>query len=295
MDSNSRIHATVPAGATTGPISVTTPDGTATSTSSFTVASTSEPAISSFTPLGGHIGTSVDILGWSFTGTTRVAFDGKPAVFTVDSDSELHATVPSGATSGPISVTTPTGTATSCCFQVPGPPSLEAFTPTNGPAGTTVTLHGESLGGATAVTFNGIPATFTWGSGDLTAVVPEGATTGPISVTTPSGTATSCCFQVPGPPSLESFTPTSGPTGTVVDIRGAGFTGATSVAFNGAAAVFTVDSDLQIQATVPDGATTGPIAVTTPEGTVTSSSSFTVTTASPSICLESHRRIPSRT
>ena len=49
-----------------------------------------------------------------------------------------------------------------------------------------------------------------------------------------------------------------------------------SVKFNGAAADFTVNSDTQITATVPAGATTGPISVTTPAGTATSATDFFV-------------------
>jgi C1A family cysteine protease len=79
-------------------------------------------------------------------------------------------------------------------------------------------------------------------------------------------------------PTVTSFTPASGPVGTSVTVTGSGFTGATAVSFNGiAAATFSVASDTQITATVPAGATTGPIAVTTPGGSASSAASFTVT------------------
>jgi uncharacterized protein (TIGR03437 family) len=60
-------------------------------------------------------------------------------------------------------------------------------------------------------------------------------------------------------------------------IGGYNFTGATSVKFNGVAASFSVNSDGMITAVVPAGATSGPVSVTTPNGTTTSSGSFTVT------------------
>jgi hypothetical protein len=79
-------------------------------------------------------------------------------------------------------------------------------------------------------------------------------------------------------PTISSFSPTSGPVGTVVTIMGTDFTGATAVAFNGtAASSFTVNSAASITATVASGSSTGAISVTTPGGTATSSSSFTVT------------------
>jgi len=83
---------------------------------------------------------------------------------------------------------------------------------------------------------------------------------------------------VPQPPAITSFSPSSGAVGTQVIITGNNFIGAAQVAFNGVAAgVFTVNSSTQITATVPTGATTGKITVTTPGGTATSNTDFIVT------------------
>src|SRR5467141_4167519 len=157
-------------------------------------------------------------------------------------------------------------------------PTITSFAPTSGPVGGSVTINGTNFTGATAVAFNGVSASFTVSSATaIQATVPAGATTGPLSVTTPGGTATSSSsFTVVSPPTITSFAPTSGPAGTYVTINGTNFTGATAVAFNGLGASFAVTSDTAIQATVPAGATTGPLSVTTPGGTATSSSSFTV-------------------
>ena len=55
------------------------------------------------------------------------------------------------------------------------------------------------------------------------------------------------------------------------------FTGARKVTFANVSATFTVDSDAQISTSVPVGAVTGKITVTTPGGRAVSATSFTVT------------------
>ncbi len=78
-------------------------------------------------------------------------------------------------------------------------------------------------------------------------------------------------------PPFVRLQPYSGDVGTTIGILGLGFTGAKSVAFNGTAATFNVSSDAYITATVPSGATTGPVTVTTLSGnTLTSNQVFTV-------------------
>jgi uncharacterized protein (TIGR03437 family) len=58
----------------------------------------------------GKVGATVKILGTNLTGATRVTFNGTPAQFTVMSATEIAATVPLGATTGKVRVTTPGGT-----------------------------------------------------------------------------------------------------------------------------------------------------------------------------------------
>jgi uncharacterized repeat protein (TIGR03803 family) len=64
-----------------------------------------KPVVRRFAPASGKVGQKVTITGGSFVGTTGVVFNGTPATFTVKSTNTLIATVPSGATSGPITVT----------------------------------------------------------------------------------------------------------------------------------------------------------------------------------------------
>jgi uncharacterized repeat protein (TIGR03803 family) len=61
-------------------------------------------------PVAGPIGQSVLILGNNLTGSSSVTFNGVAAAFTVESDTYIKATVPDGASSGVVSVVTPTGT-----------------------------------------------------------------------------------------------------------------------------------------------------------------------------------------
>jgi len=120
-----------------------------------------------------------------------------------------------GAAATPLPIPTP--------GQAPAP-TVSSFTPTSGPAGTSVTITGSGFTGATAVTFNGTAATFTVNSGtQITATVPTGATTGRIAVTTPAGTgASTSSFTVTtraGTPITATFTgPTGSPNGTSLKV-----------------------------------------------------------------------------
>jgi uncharacterized repeat protein (TIGR03803 family) len=153
---------------------------------------------------------------------------------------------------------------------------------TNCEVGAAGRILGTALTAATGVMFSGTAADFKlYGSSLITTRVPSGATTGLVTVTTPGGTlASNKEFRVT--PQITSFTPISGPVGTLVTITGVSLTQTTKVTFGGVIATsFTVDSDTQVTATVPPPlpgtAAGGTIAITTLGGWVRSSGAFTVT------------------
>jgi hypothetical protein len=147
-----------------------------------------------------------------------------------------------------------------------------------------VSISGSAFTGATTVSFDGTPAVFTTASdSQITAFTPAGAASGTIRVTTAAGTGVSAAtFTVTvtvtaAAPTITGLTPTTSVPQTTVTIIGSHLTGATRVTFGGVSASFTVNSDTQITTTVPRKAVTGYVKVTTPGGTATSSTTFTVT------------------
>ena len=78
-------------------------------------------------------------------------------------------------------------------------------------------------------------------------------------------------------PTITTFTPTSGPVGTVVTIKGTNLLDASSVTFNGVSGTIKKDTASKIKVEVPSGATKGGIEVTTPGGNAESATKFKVT------------------
>jgi hypothetical protein len=186
------ITSTVPAGATSGPITVTTTNGSMTSSQIFYL----PPAITSFTPTNSAPGTRVTITGSNFTNASSVTFNGVAASFNVTNNTTIGATVPSGVVTGPISVTTPGGTANSS-GNFYGAPIITDFNPKHGLPGTNVTLTGTNFLGTTAVKFfNNINAVITSiNNGQIVVTVPNGAQTGLITIVAPAGsTSTATSF-----------------------------------------------------------------------------------------------------
>ncbi len=154
-------------------------------------------------------------------------------------------------------------------------PSIKRFT--SAAVGQAVTITGANLSGATRVAFDGATAAVvTDGPTSVVAVVPTDVTPGPISVQTPGGTATSAKSFSPVP-TITSVSPPSGAVGSSVTLGGTGLAGVKKVTIHGKKAVVVADTPTAIVVTVPKKATSGPVTVVTTGGSVTSSTSFTVT------------------
>lgn len=246
-----------------------------------------------------------------FVGTWTVASMSSNAttgVNRVDNVEQVYVSTPSQAGNYTMTVSytgTLTGTSQIYSLVVSGgvnveanpPPVVTLDSPATGAVilpGVPVTLTASAtdkvIGGGAGVVagvefFNGTtslgivaapPYTLNWtppasGSYTLTATATdtEGAVGSslPVSLTVLAGD---------GSPAISGFTPSSGTAGDTVTLNGVNFAAVSALKFNGVDALYTVNSTTSITATVPAAATTGALTVTTPYGTATSATSFTV-------------------
>lgn len=149
-------------------------------------------------------------------------------------------------------------------------PEITSIQPTSGPPGTLVTINGSGFSTETSnnvVYFNGLEADITSASdSELMATVPDGATSGAISVKVGNATASGPSFTVESlTPGISSVDPESGLVGVGVTISGMNFSetvSENSITFNGIQAQILNASENELMTQVPQGATDGPIEVT---------------------------------
>ena len=243
-------------------------------------------SITGFTPTTAFEGEAVTIRGISFSTATAgnlVDFNGTRATVTSATSTELQVTVPAGAATGKITVQVNGTTATSASVFTVRQTTVGTFSPTSGLPGTTVKIAGTDFDtepSGNTVKFNGTLAEVTSASSqELTVVVPEGATTGKITVIAHDKTITSATDFTVLELSVTSFNPTSAKVGTEVVITGNNFSAEANgniVMFGEAVADIVSASSTQITVVVPQDAETGPISVTTAGNSSSSSDPFTV-------------------
>jgi hypothetical protein len=227
------------------------------------------PTVSAQFTASGTPGSVVPVLYTEFVLVTNVqdigslTFDGYPSC--------------SSCASGVNPTYSPPVAQASTTITSSGLPTVTSVSPTSGATsgGTSVTITGTNLSGATAVHFGPSDGTITNDSAtSVTATSPSGTGTVDVTVTTPNGTsATSSADQftysaTPLPPTVTSVSPTSGATsgGTSVTITGTNLSGATAVHFGPSDGTITNDSATSVTATSPAGTGTVDVSVSTPAG-----------------------------
>ncbi len=250
------------------------------------------PVVSMVSPSSGPIagGTIVTITGSDLRScegkpTPTVTFGSNPASSVVvnSSGTSITATSPQGS-AGTVDVTVTTAAGRTSAM-VPGDeftyvpaPTVSGVAPSTGPTagGTSVTIAGTNLTGATAVAFGLNPASSVVVNSptSITATSPQGSGVVDVTVTTVgemSATGPGDEFTYVAAPTVSGVAPSTGPTagGTSVTIAGTNFTGATAVAFglNPASSFAVNSSGTSITATSPGGpAGTVDVTVTTAGG-----------------------------
>ena len=262
------ILATVPAAATTGPVTVRINGVTLKTSTSFTV---TNPFITSISPSYGAPAALISIAGTNFgatQGNGSVTVGGAFSRVVSWSNTLISIAVPGNATTGNI-VVTAGASSNGAPFTFYPYPAINAISPEIGGIGTRVTITGISLldgRNSAAVTFNGIPATILGQSSTSIQVdVPVGATTGPISVFVNGNTIkSSSAFNVVPPPQISGISPSYGAPAAFINITGSNFGAAQG---NGYAIVgdafseVTAWSNTAITIRVPSRASTGNLVV----------------------------------
>ena len=255
--------------------------GTATATSavSSSTSTTSKPSITFAASVVKEVGQTLTLSGTNIASSTSIKFGTVSAAFTVVNASTVSVTVPEGVVSGSkISATNAGGTTTTTKLVYQA--AVITTATGSGRVGDTVTITGKNLV-ATAISFAGnktAKAVVNNGT-TLTFVVPAGALTGPIKITTGAGAIYTDSFTVvPPAPKVTSFTPTTGKKGvTVVSVKGTNLLGATVTVGSVAVTLSAGATATSFKFVVPAGASTGKINVTTAGGTVSSATNLTVT------------------
>ncbi len=292
IDSSTKLTVVVPAGTTSGTVTVTvtTPGGTSFPVSTVTYTYVGQPVIDTITHDAGPVagGNTVTVTGSGFVAPVEVTFGGIPgSTVVVNSLSTLTVVVPPGTagTTVTVTVTTGNGTSTASSYNYSPLPAIYAISPNVTPVagGTVVAIVATNLTATwftvatDTVTFGGTSVPFTYSTatgGTLTVTAPghaAGAVT--VTVTTPNGTSTGYGYAYVGQPTITSINPDGAPIsgGTVVNIVGTEFTRTTTtVTFGGVPGTTVMVFTTTLTVTVPAGALgTVTVVVTSVGGTST--------------------------
>ena len=244
-------------------------------------------AVTAVSPIAGPAsgGESVTITGAGFNGVTAVQFGSTNATsYSVTNSTQIVAVAPAESVGPPVDITVTNPANTSAVssadqFTYEATPTVTSLSPASGAlvGGTSVTITGTNLTGATAVDF-GVQAATAYtvvSQTSITATSPAvaSATSVDLTVTTPVATSAAAPadqFTYNPVPTVTGVSPSTGNTagGTAVTITGTGLTGATAVKFGSVSATsFSISSATSISVTSPAGSGSVDVTVTVAGGT----------------------------
>ncbi|HEV3088232.1 MAG TPA: IPT/TIG domain-containing protein [Candidatus Elarobacter sp.] len=228
-----------------------------------------------FTPDSGRPGDTVTLFGTGFSRLKTVTFNraaplAVPPVVIV-SETQATVVVPADAQTGVITCSDGPDNKQKGPFTVLAPLVVFLdFNPKKGIVGDPITITGKHFGSVTGVVFNKVPVQpgdeQLGASQQIIAKVPQGATTGPITLKSPVNSPSSATdFVVIQKPVLDSvtLTPPAGRAGAKVVLTGKHLAETDTIDFNGILQPnFVEKSEKKIRTTVPNGLSAGLITIT---------------------------------
>lgn len=209
-----------------------------------------------------------------------VALGGTGYVWSNGATASIITVTPSNTTTYTVTVSnangcTATATTTVTVFF---PPTITAVSTVCAPVASVITLTGNFFTGTTQVSMNGTNCpSFTVIS--ATQINVSKPIAGPIQSVSVTNTCGSTSFQVT--PSVTSFSPASGQPGTIVNITGVNLACLQSVTIGGVPQIIMANNDNSATVFIMPGSTTGPITVTSTNGSSASSSTNYTVSATP--------------
>lgn len=247
------------------------------------------PAISEVSPAQGLIGATVTITGSKLSKVTKVKFGAVDAADfnpSANSENTITVKVPAGLDAGDTKITvfypaaseTNLGPSAAADFAVLFPPVLTEVIPASAKPGKQITLSGNYLADATAVSIGDVLAVFEAKATSITVTVPEAeAGETELTVATPGGNASLPFEVLAKTPEIVGFSPAEAHEGDEITLDGFYFDDVQSVSVGGTEATeFTVVNSSRITFIVPAGAFTGKVAVTNALGTAESEGNLNV-------------------
>lgn len=278
--SNSEIIVKVPQNATSGMVSVTLNGsvingkvicGSKSNEYDFTVYTPSTLKIASVTPTSGNIGDFVMITGTGFgkdAGTNYVTFNGTQSLyFTSWSDKLIKVKVPTGATSGKLSVNVNGEKSNEVDFTIN--PNIKELSSDKFVIGEKITIKGSGFASVQDkgyVSFNGTKAITidSWNDTEIEVKVPPGTTTGKVIVNQSGNNSNEYPYTIL--PLIDGIKPITAKIGNEITITGSGFGNTQSNSFvtvgNKNATTYNNWTGTEIKVIIPNGVTSFKVSVT---------------------------------